>query len=126
MLRFVLLWVIVFLLFSMDLFYLILMLRRKPLQRTTRNWIGLLGISLISLAALIGMLFIQLRRIDPLTSDSWLLFLAAMYAEPLIASWSQIEGKPFFGVTSPRGYRVYAGFVLLFALFALAAVIFHL
>lgn len=126
MLRFALLWLIVVLLFSMDLFYLILLLRRKPSQRTTQNWIGLLGMSIISLAALLGMLFLQLREIDPLTSDSWLLFLAAMYAEPLIASWSQIEEARLFGPLSPRWYQAYAGFVLLFALFALAAVIFHL
>ena len=126
MLRFVLLWFIVFLLFSVNLFYLILMLRRKPLERTARNWIGLLAMSLISLATLPGILFIQLHRIDQLTSNSWLLFLAAVYTDLLIARWSQIERAQSSSIPSSRWYRAYAIFVLLFAFFALVAVIFHL
>ena len=121
------LWIIVVFLVCIDVAYLILFLRTRP--RTTKGFLGLLSNCLITLAALAGLIYIQIRNIDSFKSHSYFLFLASLFVEQVIAQWTlndltQASSSHIRFVRTTRA--IMTGFVIVYVLIVLVVFIFQL
>ena len=121
------LWVLICVLFFIDFLYLVTFLRIKP--RPKNGLAGLLSICFISLLALAGLLYVQVRGIDAFKSGSYYLFLSALFVEQVIAQWTLTNMSNLSSSRRRVMGRIRVGmtiFVIVFALFTLVVAIFHL
>ncbi len=119
------LWIIVFFLICFDVVLLVQFLRIKP--RTTKRLVGLLSICLVTLAALAGLVYTQIKNIDSIKSHSYFLFLSALFVEQVIAQWTLNDQALKSAHVSIRWiWIIFTIFVIVFTLFVLIVFIFQL
>ena len=121
------LWIALIFLICMDVTYLVLFLRKRP--RTTKGLVGVLSICLITLAALGGLVYIQIHNIDSFKSHSYFLFLTALFVEQVIAQWTLNDQAQALSSHTPLARRMRAimtGIVIVYVLVVLVVFIFQL
>ena len=112
-------------LFCFDVVFLVQFLRTRP--RTTKELLGLLSICLITLAALVGLIFVEVHTINTFKSGSYFLFMCALFAEQVIAQWTLNDQALKSAHVSVRWiWIIFTIFVIVFTLFVLIVVIFQL
>ena len=121
------LWIIVIFLISFDIVFLVQFLRIRP--RTTKRLVGLLSICLVTLAALAGLVYIQIYNIDSIKSHSYYLFLSTLFIEQVIIQWT-LNDQALASSSHSRLVRriraIMTGFVIVYVLIVLVVLIFRL
>jgi hypothetical protein len=99
--------------------YLYLFLNKH--QQNRKALLGLLLMSIVGFAALVGATYVQIQAIDVFKTDAFALFLLAFFIVQLIPQWAFTQQR----LHTPTVLKIYTGFVVVYALFMLGAFIFH-
>ena len=116
-------WFIVFFLILAAVAYLVMFLRTR--RQSTKALIGLIAMSTISIAALVSLVIAQVHSIEFLKPDNGgFLLLAALFAVQLIPQWT-LPDKPL-NHSQRISRNVLTGFAVVYAVFVLVDLVFHL
>lgn len=123
-LTFIILWIIVIFLICLDVVFFFPFLHISS-QRTTKALLGLLSNCLITLVALIALIYLQVHNVNAFKAGSSSLFLCALFVEQVIVQWT-VNDQAQSRTPTLRRVRVFMTvFVILYTLLALVGAFFH-